>query len=154
MLEVGWMGFEVVNLEREELFHPDLQKKVWVVGIKEIKKDRNGFWQVVLTACIVKEYYFLAFGQCSCGTSPAETLYWSVQWQKSLLLLQLPVLSGFHVLLCWLFTNVTKTWMSCLEWNKWWNPGRAGCLTSLFVSTTEGHSCLWQVHQKLSIFLP
>lgn len=27
MLEEGRMGFEVVNLEREELFHPDLQKR-------------------------------------------------------------------------------------------------------------------------------
>lgn len=76
MLEVGWMGFEVVNLEREELFHPDLKKKKGVSGWnKRNKEDRNGFWQVVLTACIVKEYYLLAFGQCSCGTSPAETLY-------------------------------------------------------------------------------
>lgn len=76
MLEEGWMGFEVVNLEREELFHPDLRKGMsgWN---KRNEEDRNGFWQVVLTVCTVKEYSLLAFGQCSCGTCPAETPYWA-----------------------------------------------------------------------------
>lgn len=43
---------------------------------KRKKEDRNGFWQVVLFVCFVKEYCLLAFafGQCSCGTWPAETL--------------------------------------------------------------------------------